>query len=195
MWGGAVPDALTATIRLLATVHHDDGTIAVPGFADDVRELSDLRLPGQPQAQTRRRTSSHLRRGDWHEFTAEETKSVYLKNMRNGTFTKHPLPAEVQFAPVDAILCEDLDGDGQIDLLMAGNEYQTEVRTGRYDASYGHFLKRDSQNRFKAIPPTESGFIVDGDVKDMELIIDGIGRKLVLIAVNDDSLRVFEIND
>jgi acetylornithine deacetylase/succinyl-diaminopimelate desuccinylase-like protein len=41
MWGGAVPDALTATVRLLATLHDDDGAIAVPGFADDVRPLSD----------------------------------------------------------------------------------------------------------------------------------------------------------
>ena len=40
MWGGPVPDALTGTIRLLATLHHDDGTIAVPGFVDDVRPLT-----------------------------------------------------------------------------------------------------------------------------------------------------------
>ena len=39
MWGGLVPDALTAMSRLLAGLHHDDGSIAVPGFTDDVREL------------------------------------------------------------------------------------------------------------------------------------------------------------
>ncbi len=37
MWGGAVPDALTAMVRLLATLHDDHGVVAVPGFADDVR--------------------------------------------------------------------------------------------------------------------------------------------------------------
>lgn len=41
MWGGPVPDALTATARLLATLHDDRGEIAVAGFADDVRPLSD----------------------------------------------------------------------------------------------------------------------------------------------------------
>jgi acetylornithine deacetylase/succinyl-diaminopimelate desuccinylase-like protein len=41
MWGGPVPDALTAMTRLLATLHHDDGTIAVEGFADDARPVSD----------------------------------------------------------------------------------------------------------------------------------------------------------
>lgn len=32
LWGGLVPDALTATARLLATLHNADGTVAVPGF-------------------------------------------------------------------------------------------------------------------------------------------------------------------
>ncbi len=41
MWGGAVPDALTAMVRLLATLHDEHGAVAVPGFADDVRAMSD----------------------------------------------------------------------------------------------------------------------------------------------------------
>ena len=41
MWGGAVPDALTGAVRLLASLHDDEGAIAVAGFADDVRPLSD----------------------------------------------------------------------------------------------------------------------------------------------------------
>ena len=63
---------------------------------------------------------------------------------------------EAQFAPVNAIICDDLDNDGYKDLLLAGNEYQTEVITGRYDASYGCFLRGAPINhsglchRFKA---------------------------------------------
>jgi acetylornithine deacetylase/succinyl-diaminopimelate desuccinylase-like protein len=41
MWGGIAPDALSATIALLASLHDADGAIAVPGFADDVRPMSD----------------------------------------------------------------------------------------------------------------------------------------------------------
>lgn len=40
MWGGPVPDALTATARLLASLHDEEGRPAVEGFADDVRELT-----------------------------------------------------------------------------------------------------------------------------------------------------------
>jgi acetylornithine deacetylase/succinyl-diaminopimelate desuccinylase-like protein len=32
LWGGVVPDALTALIRLLATLHDDDGNVAVDGL-------------------------------------------------------------------------------------------------------------------------------------------------------------------
>lgn len=40
MWGGAVPDAFTGAIRLLASLHDERGEIAVPGFAEGVRELT-----------------------------------------------------------------------------------------------------------------------------------------------------------
>lgn len=32
LWGGVVPDALTALCRLLATLHHEDGSVAIEGL-------------------------------------------------------------------------------------------------------------------------------------------------------------------
>jgi hypothetical protein len=61
------------------------------------------------------------------KLSCEETRSCYLENVGNGKFIKHPLPVEAQFAPVNAIICDDLDNDGYKDLLLAGNEYQTDV--------------------------------------------------------------------
>jgi len=121
-----------------------------------------------------------------------ETRSCWLENMGNGKFEKHILPKEVQFAPVNAIICADMDGDGIKDILLAGNEYQTEVMTGRYDASYGCFLKGLNRKTFETIPPVESGFKIDGDVKDMKLITTANNQKLILIAINDDYMKVFK---
>ena len=126
-------------------------------------------------------------------FTCDETRSCYFENLGAGKFKKHLLPIEAQFAPVNSIICDDVDGDGTMDLIMAGNEYQADVMMGRYDASYGCFLKGNKNKTFQFVPPTRSGFIVDGDVKDMELIKISNDHKLLLIALNNDSLRVFEI--
>ncbi|OQP60491.1 hypothetical protein A3860_33435 [Niastella vici] len=127
-------------------------------------------------------------------FTCTETRSCWLENTGNGQFRFHPLPPEAQIAPVNAIVCDDLDGDGVTDLLLAGNEYQTDVMTGRYDASYGCFLKGIAHKNFLDIPPVRSGFIVRGDVKDMALVRRPGGQKMVVVAVNNDSLKVMGIN-
>src|SRR5205085_2188934 len=110
----------------------------------------------------------------------------------NGKFEKHIFPNGVQFAPVNAIVCADIDGDGIKDILLAGNEYQTEVMTGRYDSSYGCFLKGSSKKTFEIIPTVESGFKIDGDVKDMKLITTAKNQKLILVAINDDYMKVFK---
>jgi len=42
MYGGAAPDALTALCRLLATLHHDDGTVALAGLDGGPADPLDL---------------------------------------------------------------------------------------------------------------------------------------------------------
>jgi enediyne biosynthesis protein E4 len=121
----------------------------------------------------------------------DETRTCYIENLGNGKFSKQPLPIEAQFAPVNAIISEDFDSDGFKDLLLAGNEYQTSVMTGRYDASYGCFLKGNKEKTFAAVTPLQSGFIVKGDVKDMALLQVSKSERIVLVALNNDSLRVF----
>lgn len=124
----------------------------------------------------------------------ETTASVWIENTGNGHFKMHQLPFEAQFAPVNTILTDDFDNDGKIDLLLGGNEYQTESATGRYDASYGLFLKGTGKGKFETVKPVESGFIVSGDMKSLKTFTDQKKRKFVLAAVNDDFLRCFELN-
>jgi len=128
------------------------------------------------------------------QLTCDETRTCFFENIGNGKFIKHPLNMEAQFAPVNSIICDDIDNDGFKDLLLAGNEYQAEVMNGRYDASYGCFLRGSSNKLFTSVPASESGFILNGDVKDMAIIRMQDGRKIILAAVNNDSLHVFNIN-
>ncbi len=127
------------------------------------------------------------------KFVCKETRTCFFENVGGGKFVKHGLPQEAQFAPVNAILCTDMDGDGIKDLILAGNEFQTEVMTGRYDASYGLFLKGSKGNKFTPVEPSRSGMILKGDVRDLALL-RGQKETFVLAAVNNDSLRAYTIN-
>lgn len=123
----------------------------------------------------------------------ETTATVWVENLGNSHFKMHQLPLEAQFAPVNAIVANDLDKDGNIDLLLGGNEYQIETGTGRYDASYGQFLKGDGRGLFTPVKPAQSGFIVSGDLKSLKMIANKNQQQFVLAAVNSDSLRCFAI--
>lgn len=127
------------------------------------------------------------------EFTCDETASCWLENVGNGKFIKHLLPMEAQFAPVNAIVSTDINGDGIPDLIIGGNEYQTEIMTGRYDASYGLVLMGDKQKTFTAQSPAKNGLIINGDVKCMKLITNAKNEKLLVVAINNESLKVFKI--
>jgi hypothetical protein len=97
-----------------------------------------------------------------------------------------------QIAPVNTIICTDVNRDGIADVIIAGNEYQASVDPGRYDAFYGLLLLGDGKGGFKVVPPAVSGLILDGDVRDLKLI--QVNKKQVLLtAVNDDKMKAFEI--
>jgi enediyne biosynthesis protein E4 len=132
--------------------------------------------------------------GKMVQLYCDETRTCFFENTGNGKFVKHALPAAAQFAPVNAIICDDLDNDGIKDLLLAGNEYQAEVMTGRYDASYGCFLRGSNSKTFSALPAAASGFILNGEVKDLELVRLANGDRVILAAVNNASMGVFKIN-
>ena len=75
--------------------------------------------------------------------------SVFINN-KNGTFTAKALPIAAQLSPMYGIAAEDFDKDGNIDILMGGNFYQSKPEAGIYDASYGILLKGDGKGNFTA---------------------------------------------
>lgn len=62
---------------------------------------------------------------------------------------------------------------------------------GRYDASYGVYLKGDGNGGFKNLPAEQSGIWIRGEVRDM-LTIKSRKENLLLISVNSDSLRIYK---
>ncbi len=126
-------------------------------------------------------------------LNCKEVRSGYFENTGNGKFVFHPFAMMAQIAPVNAIQCTDADKDGNMDIIIAGNEYQANVMTGRYDASYGLLLKGNGKGGFEPVNPLLSGLILDGDVKDLKIIATA-KQNLLLVAVNDGKMKAFGVN-
>jgi len=122
---------------------------------------------------------------------ATHFQSSYMENLGQGKFKLKVLPKAAQLAPVYGMQPDDIDGDGNLDLLLVGNDYGTEVFTGRYDAFAGLYLKGNGKGGFRQEPLASSGFFVDGDAKAMAQVFSAKGQKLTLVTQNNDSLRIF----
>ncbi len=119
-------------------------------------------------------------------LTATHLRTSILRNKGGLNFESISLPKEVQFSPVYAIATADFDGDGDLDILMGGNQYNALPEAGIYDASYGVYLENMGDTGYRYVPARESGIRIKGQVRDM--IVSG---GIVLVAMNNDLLLSF----
>ncbi len=125
-------------------------------------------------------------------YQADTFASLYLHNAGGGTFTASALPNLAQIAPIKAITVHDVDGDGHLDLIVAGNLYDAEPNTPRADAGNGLWLRGDGRGHFAPVPPRESGFLAPLNVAGLALIRTPAGMA-VLVANTGDSVQTFTI--
>jgi len=123
---------------------------------------------------------------------SEHFASSYMNNNGDGTFSVYELPLEVQFAPVNDILVNDYTGDGQLDLLIAGNSYTPDTHIGRYDASIGYLLAGNGNGQFRVLGPEASGFVARGDNRSLEEITLQDTTQMIVVAANQDSLTLYK---
>ncbi len=173
----------------------------------DVRKLYPIHFWEEINSQStkfRRKYSSYKQYGQAtldNLLTADDLKgalimqanhmaSSYIENLGNGKFILTSLPTPVQVAPVNGMVTEDVNGDGNLDVVMIGNDYGNEVFTGRYDAFTGLILAGDGKGSFIVVPSAKSGFYVGGDGKALARLESKSGE-LFLATQNRGSLKVF----
>lgn len=127
------------------------------------------------------------------EYKARMFESVLLMHSADGTFSIQKLPFEAQFAPVKAILVSDFDFDDNADIIMIGNNFDTESLNGSHDAFIGLFLKGNGEGNFSPVPVTRSGFFIDGDGRSLISLFNRNNDQLMVASQNNDSLKVFDL--
>jgi hypothetical protein len=76
---------------------------------------------------------------------------------------------------------------------MVGNNYGTEVFTGRHDAFIGLLLAGDGTGNFRPVPVTKSGFFVDGDAKALVQFYGPDNEMMVMASQNRNHLKLFKV--
>lgn len=87
---------------------------------------------------------------------------------------------------------DDINGDGKIDVLLAGNLTATQPDFGPYDAGYGVVLLGNGLGGLRYLEPGKSGFFVKGEARDIKLIESKSKKTLYLVSRNNDWLLGFQ---
>jgi enediyne biosynthesis protein E4 len=117
-------------------------------------------------------------------------ESVYLENQGGNKFQSKALPYLAQTSKVMTLFLDDYDKDGIKDVFIGGNFYGSSMYQARYDGSYGLILKSDGKGNFKSIIPTQSGLVLNDEVRDIKTITVN-KSSYYLIARNNMPLQVF----
>ncbi len=124
-------------------------------------------------------------------YTKEATtfSSTVLFNKGGGYFEIIKLPILAQLFPVLDIISDDFNGDGFEDVLLAGNIFDTEVETPRWDANSGLILYSNQNNGY------ESGYSlnINGDVKSLSYL-EVNNQKVLIAGRNNATLAVYVLD-
>ncbi len=116
-------------------------------------------------------------------------ESIYLENRGDGNFRIKKLPTHAQFSPIQGIAVTDLNRDGHLDAVVVGNDFSAEPVGGRYDASTGFVLLGDGKGGFLPELFDTSGFLADGDCRDLVLV----GDRHLVVSRNSNVLKFYRI--
>lgn len=125
-------------------------------------------------------------------LSANHLQSSFIRNLGKGKFAVEVLPTAAQLAPIYGMLAGDWNGDGHLDALCVGNDFGSEVTTGRYDALNGLLLLGNGKGSFQASSLPQSGFYVPGDAKSLVQLSNAKGEQYLVAGQNRGPLQIFK---
>ncbi|HVF96237.1 MAG TPA: FG-GAP-like repeat-containing protein, partial [Flavisolibacter sp.] len=124
---------------------------------------------------------------------ANNLQSCFVRNDGGGKFSLHPLPQMAQVSTLSGMVADDFDGDGNLDVVMSGNDYGTEVSIGRYDALNGLLLEGNGKGDFTPLSILQSGIYIPGNGKGLVKMLSATGDYLMAASQNQDALKMFRL--
>ena len=127
------------------------------------------------------------------EKTVNSVQSGIAVNDGKGRLKMVALPYTVQFSCLNAIQSQDVNHDGKPDIIVAGNFSHFIPQLGSLDACRGNVLINKGNMQFEVLRANQSGFALDGEVKQISPINIQGGHYLVNL-VNNAPPVLFKIN-
>ncbi|MEN0004450.1 MAG: CRTAC1 family protein [Bacteroidota bacterium] len=121
-----------------------------------------------------------------------KTFSSAVAKRQGKRWVLQPLAQAAQMAPICAFTTLDIDGDGDEDVLSAGNITAVQPAIGKLDASYGLVLENDGRGNLIPLSPQQSGFIVFGESRQLSTILTANGQPLIIVGRNNTTTQIFE---
>lgn len=100
-------------------------------------------------------------------LTVNTAASIIAINNSNKGFTIQPLPYQLQLSSIQALVVEDINNDGNKDILAAGNFFDLLPQFCSIDASYGNLLLGNGKGGFIVATPQQSGISINGQIKQV----------------------------
>jgi hypothetical protein len=186
------------TIEQVMTTHYSNGDYPIHMRKEMTGQLPALKKQNLKASDYSKRTIQGLFKPEVLTNTLVKTvdvsESVIAINEGNGKFTIVPLPDQLQWSCICGIECVDLNKDGNLDMIIGGNNFDLKPQFSRQDASYGHVLLGNGKMDFELKKSYESGFFVRGQVRHIKSFADKNGNRFIVVVINNEKPRVLKIN-
>ena len=187
------------TIEQVVTRQFDGKDFPIHQKKELTTQLVSLKKQNLKASEYARRTIDELFPAEVFEQSivkqANIAYSVVAVNEGEGQFSVRELPAMAQLSCICGISCTDVDKDGNLDLVMGGNNFEFKPQFSRLDANYGTVLLGDGNMGFEWLNYDTGGFFIREEIKHLKEFKDRNGKSFIIAAVNENKPRIYAIDD
>ena len=187
------------TIEQIVTQNYDNGDYPLHQKKELTTQILKLKKENIKASDYAKRTIGELFPKEIIENTIVKkssiSESVIAINNGDGQFTIKILPPQVQFSCICGIQCTDVNNDGYLDIIMAGNNFEFKPQFSRLDGNYGSVLLGNDKLEYKWQNYNDSGFFIKDEVKHLEIFKDNKGNSFLIAAINNDAPKIYQLNE